>query len=97
MFEKIDDFAMRWLETAKLGLTPIAEAMQAAAEFVFNLFWAIMALLIMVFTFPLWLLGKVRAQQSVQPTGGESAPLQALSTPEVDSVEQADTTPSTIG
>lgn len=40
---------------------------------------------------------KVRAQQSVQPTGGESAPLQALSTPEVLSIDGADTTPPTIG
>jgi len=68
VFEKIDNFAMEWLETAKSGLVPISEAMQATAEFVFNLFWAIVALLIMVFTFPLWFLGKVRAQQSVQPT-----------------------------
>ena len=41
--------------------------------------------------------GLKSAQQSVQPTGGESAPLRALSTPEVDSIEQADTTPPTIG
>jgi len=42
-------------------------------------------------------LDRVRAQQSVQPTGGESAPLQALSTPEVLSIGGADTTPPTIG
>ncbi len=37
------------------------------------------------------------AQQSVQPTGGDSAPLQALSTPEVLSIGGADSTPPTIG
>jgi hypothetical protein len=75
VFEKIDNFAIQWLETAKSGIVPISEAMQAAAEFVFNFIWAVVALLLMVFTFPLWLLGKVRAQQSVHPTaaGVESA------------------------
>jgi hypothetical protein len=64
VFEKLDNFAMQWLETAGAGFTPIKEAVQNAAEFVINLFWAFMTLLIMVLTFPLWLLGKVRAQQS---------------------------------
>lgn len=63
MFEKIDNFAMQWLETAKSGITTISEAMQAVYEFVFNLFWAVMALLIMVFTFPFWWLGKMRANR----------------------------------
>lgn len=39
----------------------------------------------------------IHAQHRVQPTGGESAPLQALSTPEVDSIGGTDTTPPTIG
>lgn len=48
--------------------------------------------------YSLWqVASETAAQQSVQPTGGESAPLQALSTPEVLSIGGADTTPPTIG
>lgn len=65
MFEKLDNFAIQWLETAKLGILPIEEAIQTISEFVFNIFWAIMALLLMVFTSPLWLLGKARVEHRV--------------------------------
>lgn len=72
MFEKLDDFAMEWLETAKSGLAHVAEFMEAVAEIVFNLFWAIVALLMMAFTFPFWLIGKARDKHKM--TLGESQP-----------------------
>jgi hypothetical protein len=72
MFEKIDNFLAQWVETAEAGFMLLLESMQIAAKFVFNLFWIIVALFVIVFTFPLWFIGKVRERISFA-SGAENA------------------------
>lgn len=64
IFGKLDDFTAEWLETVQIGLTQISGIVRSLYEFAFNLFLAIMALLILAFTSPFWILGKMHSLEN---------------------------------
>lgn len=68
MFEKLDNFVNQYIKTAGKGSAIIGETVANFYDTVINISLAILSLLVIVIGFPLWLLGKLSAQHSVQPT-----------------------------
>ena len=68
MFEKLDDFFGRYMEQVDSGKTFVGELIGNSLNGVIQLLLAVFGVLVIVISFPLWVIGKLSAQQSVQPT-----------------------------
>lgn len=97
MFERFDDLSGQYAETAEIGWQAAQASVENIGKFLSMVLLVIVSSLIMVFMFPLWLLGKLSAQQSVHPTLLESADLQVVSTPEHSATSQTDQSPQQRG
>lgn len=95
MFEKLDDFFGRYMENVDSGKNVVFEFISNYLSGAIQLSLSVFGVLIMVISSPLWLIGKLSAQQGVQLTGGTLPDLQVDTTPEDLSGLKADSIPPT--